>query len=150
MDDWQLRTSVYRWFVDHGSGPPVDQLAFWLGGSAAVGPALRRLHDAHALVLDAEGAIRMALPFSAHPTPFVVRGLERSWYANCAWDALAIPVAIGCDATIEASWSDTGEPVELAVGGFQRFTATASEGGAHAYSPEALSFPRWGNQALWS
>jgi hypothetical protein len=70
---------------------------------------LRRLHDAHALVLDQDGEVRMALPFSSVEIDYRVVSGARSWWANCAWDSLAIPAALGIDATIEATWSDSGE-----------------------------------------
>ena len=41
----------------------------------------RRLHDAHALVLDGD-EIRMANPFSAVPTPYRVEAGGRSWYGE--------------------------------------------------------------------
>lgn len=59
----------------------------------------------------------MALPFSATPTDHVVRSGNLSWFANCAWDALAIPVAIGGDAHIASVWLDDGSPVTLSVTG---------------------------------
>jgi hypothetical protein len=36
----------------------------------------------------------MANPFSAVPTPFLVRSGDRSWYGNCIWDALGIPAML--------------------------------------------------------
>ena len=51
--------------------------------------AYERLHDAHAIVLDAESRdVWMAHPFSAVPTEYRVEIGERSWFANCVWDAL--------------------------------------------------------------
>ena len=86
-----------------------------LEGWGADVAALDRLHDAHAIVVDS-GSIRMAIPFSAVATDHVVRDDEGTqWWGNCAWDARAIPVVVGCDATIESVWSDTGDPVEMAV-----------------------------------
>lgn len=117
MDDGELRYAIYRVFGASGRPPPDHQLADWCGGSAPARVALRRLHDAHAIVLDASGSIRMALPFSAVETGHRVVSGDRSWWANCAWDTLAIPAALGIDATIEAVWLDTEEPVDLAVTG---------------------------------
>ncbi len=57
----------------------------------------------------------MALPFSAIPTDHVVHSGARRWFANCAWDALAIPAALGVDAVIDAPWLDDGSPVDLAI-----------------------------------
>lgn len=106
--DWQLRHRIYTSFVETGAPPDATQL------DAA---ALRRLHEAHAIVLDERGSIRMALPFSAVPTGHVVRAGTASWNANCAWDALAIPLLLGIDAEIDSQWLDGSGSVELTVEG---------------------------------
>lgn len=117
MDDAELRYEIYRSFAATGDQPPPAKLVQWMGSREAVAAALRRLHAAHALVLDGAGAIRMALPFSAVETGHAVLAEDQRWRANCAWDTLAIPAALQIDAAIEASWLDTGEPVELGVRG---------------------------------
>ena len=106
MDDAELRHEIYRALAETGRAPRRADVD---------GAALDRLAAAHAVVLDDAGEIRMALPFSAIPTSHRVVAGERSWWANCAWDALAIPVALGTDAAIEATWMDTGEHVGLSV-----------------------------------
>ena len=76
---------------------------------ADVRSAYLRLEEAHAIVLDPHSPeVRMALPFSAVPTPHRVIGGNRSWFANCAWDAFAIPALIDCDARIESTCADCG------------------------------------------
>jgi hypothetical protein len=118
VDDAELRHRVYRRLAETGEAPSFAEIAAWAAGPAAADAALGRLHDARALVLDADRrSIRMALPFSAVPTDHVVRSGGRRWWANCAWDALALPPLLGVDAVIESSWADTGEPVDLAVRG---------------------------------
>lgn len=115
MDDLRFRTEIYKTFAATGEAPSTARLAEWAGGPSAAESALRRLHEAHALVLDKSGAIRMALPFSAVATDHEVVGGDQAWWANCAWDALAIPTALGLDARIEARWLDSGEPVALDI-----------------------------------
>ena len=39
----------------------------------------------------------------------------RSWFANCAWDALGIPAALHRDGLIDSECADCGEPLELEV-----------------------------------
>ncbi|MGB2875201.1 MAG: organomercurial lyase [Gaiellaceae bacterium] len=104
--DLQLRNEVYRRFAELGRAPTAAEL----GADEA---ALRRLHDAHALVLGPDGEILMANPFSAVPTPHRVEAAGRSWYANCAWDAFGIPAALGTDAHISTSCPDCGEAIEI-------------------------------------
>ncbi|NND02738.1 MAG: hypothetical protein HKN91_08125 [Acidimicrobiia bacterium] len=115
MNDGDLRYAIYRAFADTGRPPTKPKLAKWCGDSATAQDALWRLHNAHAIVLDSAGDIRMALPFSAVETGHTVASGDRSWLANCAWDTLAIPAALDVDATIDATWLDTGDPVDLAV-----------------------------------
>ena len=117
MDDTTLRYAIYRTFAESGRSPTAGRLAEWCGGADAAQTALRRLHDAHAIVLDTAGGIRMALPFSAVDTGHMVVSGEMSWWANCAWDTLAIPAALDIDAAIEAVWLDTGDPVDLTIQG---------------------------------
>ena len=115
MDDSALRYRIYRHFADHGAAPNNSTVADWAGSPAKAEDALRRLHDAHSIVLDDAGSIRMALPFSAVETGHKVVSGDQSWWANCAWDTLAIPAALDVDARIEAAWLDTGEPVQLEI-----------------------------------
>jgi hypothetical protein len=36
---------------------------------------------------------------------------DRSWFANCAWDAFAIPLLVPCDARIDSSCADCDAPM---------------------------------------
>jgi hypothetical protein len=112
--DLELRNRTYALFVELGRAP----LPHELGDESVVAAGWRRLHDAHALVLDGTGTrIRMANPFSAVPTPHRVRARERWWYANCAWDAFGILAALRCDGRIESSCPDCAERIVIDVVG---------------------------------
>jgi hypothetical protein len=115
--DLALRNHVYRRFVELGRAPTISEIAGELGLSPMEAEAgLRRLHDAHALVLERDRPeIRMANPLSAVPTPHRVEAGGRTWYANCAWDAFGIPAALGVDGHISSSCPDCGEAIELDV-----------------------------------
>jgi hypothetical protein len=117
--DLELRQATYRMFADLGRAPRAVEVASILSrDEAAIHAGWRRLHDAHALVLDAAGAeIRMANPFSAVPTPHRVRAGGRWWYANCAWDAFGICAALHADGRVETSCPDCGEPLGVDVAG---------------------------------
>ena len=107
MDDLELRNIVYRRFVELGRAPTLEEL----GTDEA---SLRRLHDAHWLVLESDRPeIRMANPFSAIPTRYRVEADGRSWFANCAWDAFGIPAALGVDGHISSSCPDCGAAIEI-------------------------------------
>jgi hypothetical protein len=110
--DLELRNATYRLFVELGRAPTPAEV----GPPAAVLAGWRRLHDEHALVLNAgETALRMAHPFSAVPTAYRVRAAGRWWFANCAWDAFGVCAALHSDGTIETSCADCGEPLRVEV-----------------------------------
>jgi hypothetical protein len=112
--DVQIRNHIYRRFVELGRAPTFTELKDELGDG--VEPALLRLHAAHALVLEPDGAeIRMANPFSAVPTPHRVEAGGRSWYGNCAWDAFGIPAALHVDGHVSSACPDCGEPIEIDI-----------------------------------
>ena len=57
----------------------------------------------------------MLNPFSAVETPHRVEAAGRSWFANCAWDALGIPGALHTDGAVSSQCPDCGEPLQLEV-----------------------------------
>ena len=115
--DLRIRSAVYGSFTRDGRAPDAAGTAEALGlESGEVEEAFRRLHDAHALVLQpGTTEIRMLNPFSAVETPHRVHVGGRSWYANCAWDALGIPAALHADGVIQSPCPDCGELLELEV-----------------------------------
>ena len=111
-DDVKLRNLTYRRFVELERAPTPEEL----GDRDDVLAGWRRLHDAHALVLNAAtDELRMLNPFSLVPTAYRVRAGGRWWYANCAWDALGICAALHVDGRIESSCPDCGEPYAVEV-----------------------------------
>src|SRR3989442_3355822 len=112
---------ILRIFLDRGGPIPVDEIvaAFQDGPADAIHQALVAL-DNDDLIRINEGRIDIAYPFSASPTPFLVRlpaGKER--YACCAMDALGIAPMVGqrveirsrchhCEMVLEFSASPDG------------------------------------------
>jgi hypothetical protein len=115
--DVELRNLTYGLFVELGRAPSTDEVAGRAGTTAAeVLSGWRRLHHAHALVLDpATDELRMANPFSAVPTAYRVLADGRWWYANCAWDAFGVCAALHVDGHIETSCPDCGERLTIEV-----------------------------------
>lgn len=114
--DLRIRTQVYSSFArDQRAEAPAETAAELGLPEGAVAASYRRLHDAHALVLrPGTTEILMLNPFSAVPTPHRVVVDGRTWYANCAWDALGIPGALHRDSGRFASeCPDCGEVLEL-------------------------------------
>ena len=117
--DVSLRNATYGLFVELGRAPIVSEVAKrWGRTPEEVDAGWRRLHDAHALVLQGGSTeLRMANPFSAVPTAYRVRADGRWWYANCAWDAFGIGAALRTDARIETSCADCGTALAVDVRG---------------------------------
>jgi Alkylmercury lyase len=113
--DLRIRNHVYASFVRAGNAPTPAETGAALGlDESDVADAYRRLHEAHALVLHpGTDEIRMLNPFSAVETPYRVEAGGRSWFANCAWDALGVPAALHVDAAVVSECPDCGEPLEL-------------------------------------
>ena len=88
-----VRVAIYRSFVTTGAAPLPEELD---------GGALRELAAAHAIVLDPDGTIAMAHPFSGVPTAFRVESGGVSYFANCAWDAFGIAALLGRDTECHA------------------------------------------------
>ena len=127
----RVRAAVYAWFRDEAGAPSIEDLACALGVPRDdVAMALRGLADEHCLVLNRDGGVWMAHPFSATGTDCVVQVGDRRWFANCAWDALAILAVMG-DGTFDTRSPATGEPL--------RFTAqngrVSGEGVVHFLVP---------------
>ena len=116
--DIELRNATYNAFVDLGRAPTAAEMATRSATTEAeVRDGWRRLHDGHALVLDADGDIAMANPFAARPTPFRVDAAGKSWFANCAWDAFGIGAALHVDSRIQAECADCHAPLVIDVRG---------------------------------
>jgi hypothetical protein len=111
----ELRNLTYGLFVELGYAPVAAEVAAKAGMSVEdIEAGWRRLHEAHALVLDADtGGLLMANPFSAAPTAYRVRAGDRWWYANCAWDAFGVCAALHTDGRIETRCADCGDPIAV-------------------------------------
>lgn len=103
--DKAVRYHVYDKVMHAGLPPTIAETSSALARSLdEVKASFERLADGHIIVLQkGSSEILMANPFSAVPTPFLVRVRDRSYYANCIWDAMGIPAMLKQDAIIEAS-----------------------------------------------
>jgi Alkylmercury lyase len=115
--DISIRNYLYGRFVEQGRPPRAATVSKELAlPKAEVEAAFRRLHDAHALVLEHNALeIRMLNPFSCVPSAWRVHAAGRTWYSNCAWDSFAVCAALQTDGRIEASCADCGEPIDVEV-----------------------------------
>jgi hypothetical protein len=114
---WRMRYLIYQGFARTGAPPSIDDLAAALDlAPEAALATLREPGRGPAVTLTDDGrGVLMANPFSAVPTPFRVNAGGVDAWANCAWDMLGIPAALGTDATIHATDARDGSPAELRV-----------------------------------
>jgi Alkylmercury lyase len=119
IEDREIRHWIYSRIVRTGSVPSIRDISRERGETPVeIGQSLRRLGEIHAFALVPEsGEIWMAHPFSAVPTPYRVSTARGGYWANCAWDAMAIPWLLGVDAKVEARCPDCAETLTLEFSG---------------------------------
>lgn len=110
---WDVRRTI----ADGGRSPTPFETAERLGTvPVRVEEALRRLGEQKALILlPGTTQVWMAQPFSAVPTPYPVYARGRTYWGNCAWNALGVLVQLESDGRIECVCADRGEPMKVEV-----------------------------------
>lgn len=95
--DSKVRARIYDLFVNGVREVDVDAVAGSCGWDPVeVAVAFSNLAEEHQIALiDGDRRVWMAHPFSGVPTSYRAVLGNRSWYANCAWDALAILALLG-------------------------------------------------------
>jgi Alkylmercury lyase len=113
-----VKLAIYQHFVDTGKAPAVEVIAERLDAPvAAVAQSYAELGAGRVLFLEPDGVtIRMAAPFSGVATPHVVESGGHSYFANCGWDALGIPAALGAPAVVRSRCAQSGELLTLEIG----------------------------------
>ena len=137
---WDIRAFVYQHFAETTHPPHEEETARRFGlTQEEVTFAYDELNRRHAFFLEpGTHRIAMAWPFSAAATPFKVHVNGKTYFANCAWDSLGIPVLLHADATIEAACAQSGEEISLTV------RAGEVQGGS-ALVHFLVSFKEWYN-----
>ena len=114
--DSELRLFVYRFFAANGRAPSRVEIGESLGLEGAERDELvDRAAAERTLVLQPSGEIWMAMPFSAVATDYRVTAGDRSWWADCAWDALGIGALLGRHVTVHTHCPIEGSELQLAV-----------------------------------
>src|SRR2546430_7963277 len=101
--DARLRLFIYRHLIAKCRAPSIAEMARHFKSQKHLDVALQRLCASHAFVLQENGDLWRAAPFSAVPTAFPVKVGNRSYYGNCISDALGIAAMLHKDAQIDAS-----------------------------------------------
>lgn len=87
-----VRLAVYQSFRTTGKAPSNVRLAEELQTSPdVIVESLGELAAQRHLVLDEQGGIVMAHPFSSIPLGFSVMGANTLWWGGCCWDSFALP-----------------------------------------------------------
>jgi hypothetical protein len=110
-----VRLFIFEHFLEHAAPPVVEQLMarFSLSRSAA-SEVLHDLETArHLALVKGTDRILMAFPFSAIATPFRVTIRGRSYFANCAWDAIAFHAMLGDDVLVDSFCHHCAKPIEI-------------------------------------
>lgn len=129
----RVRLYVFQHFVQHGTAPVVEQVMteFDLSRDAA-GDVLRQLETSrHLALVPGTERILMAFPFSAVASPFRVIAGGTTYYANCAWDAIAFHAMLRQDIRIESFCHHCGQPIRVEL---------RDGHSAHADPPETIVY----------
>lgn len=118
---WNVRVYVYQHFADTTLAPTVADVAAHLQLShAETIEVFDELNARHAFFLEpGTHDIRIANPFSAVSTDFIVQARDKAYYANCAWDALGIAAALHSNAVINTTYAEDDAPLTFTIRGGQ-------------------------------
>lgn len=113
----KVHQAILSGFATTGHAPTQAELARAVGApSASVKEALVKLHAADFLQLDADGAVQVAYPFSATPTPHQVQIVgDAQVFAMCAVDALGMARMLQSDVRITTVDAHNQDPVAITV-----------------------------------
>jgi Alkylmercury lyase len=112
-----VRKYIFEHFEEHTTAPVLEQIMRKFGlNRASAFRILEELQSArHIALLAGTQRILMAFPFSSIVTPFRVKvtGKEKEYFANCAWDAVAIHVALGKEQWISSYCHHCSEDIKI-------------------------------------
>jgi hypothetical protein len=143
--DVDVRLGIQRAFIAGRATPTVESVATELRvPEDDVAAAFDRLAGAHVIVLvPGTRDLMMSAPFAGRPTDFVVTAGERTYYANCVWDALGVAaMLVGAGQPIDADVHTTCADCGASLGvGIRDAAVRADPAGAVAHF--AVPAARW-------
>jgi len=108
---------VYDSLIERAAIPPLEQIAAaFQTERVAMARFIREAKLGKTVLLDGNDEIWMAGPFSAVATPYRIRHGDKSWFANCAWDALGVAALVNAPVDVSATCADCGERLDFRVG----------------------------------
>jgi alkylmercury lyase-like protein len=139
-----IRKYIFEHFEEHTTAPVLEQIMqkFELDRAQAFKVLVDLQSARHIALLTGTQRILMAFPFSSIVTPFRVKvaGRDAEYFANCAWDAVAIHVALGREQWISSYCHHCSEDIMIHLKD-QRVVAQQSEKGPLVYL--ALPASKW-------
>jgi hypothetical protein len=100
VDSVALRIGIYNELVATGRPPQLNNDECQQLAAMKIGKTL--------IPHPQTGQVWMAGPFAAEPTRYKIIG-SATWYANCAWDMLGVPIITKERVRIETSCAHCGE-----------------------------------------
>lgn len=101
----------------HGRDATPQDLRVLTGLGDTVEPVLAELAQVGAIVRDGEGTIVATYPLSAIPTNHRILLDSLHPWANCAFDALAVPKMTGQSGTVHSRCGYCGDPIRVVLEG---------------------------------
>ena len=139
-----IRKYIFEHFEEHTTAPVLEQIMRKFGlDRASAFKALIDLQSArHIAFLTGTQRILMAFLFSSIVTSFRVKvaGNDKEYFANCAWDAVAIHVALGKEQWISSYCHHCSEDINMHLKD-QRVISQQSDNGPLVYL--ALPASKW-------
>src|SRR2546425_12860550 len=112
-----VRKYIFEHFEEHATAPVLEQIMrkFGLDRASAFNALVDLQSARHIALLPGTQRILMAFPFSSIVTPFKVRiaRKDKDYFANCAWDAVAIHVAVGKEQWIDSYCHHCAEDITI-------------------------------------
>lgn len=110
-----LRIFVYDHLAANGFPPTLSEIGRHFGVTpSAARQELAALKIGKTILVHPEsGEIWMAGPFSSTKTDYEVVAGARTYWANCAWDMLGIPMILNTPAQAHTKCTDCGSPMTI-------------------------------------
>ena len=112
-----VRKYIFEHFEEHTTAPALEQIMrkFRLDRTSAFKVLVELQSARHIALLTGTQRILMAFPFSSIVTPFRVKvtGKDKEYFANCAWDAVAVHVTLGKEQWIYSYCHHCSEDIKI-------------------------------------
>lgn len=111
----RVRLSIFERFVKDARPPVVEELMaeFSLSRDETTGILDELVAARHIALVPGSARILMAFPFSAIATPFRVTARGQSYFANCAWDAVAFHAMLRDEVRVESFCHHCATPISI-------------------------------------